>query len=285
MFKIKLDNCGKFKIVVNMLDSLIDESLIIVDKNQFRILAMDPSRIAIFRMILKKSSFASFVVKKKTEFGISFNDMNKIFTRINADNSVEFSFNEEDNILFITAKKEGVGRKRTFRLNAIDIDYSEDSFNLEKVYGHKYIGNMLFDNDNFYLLEDAIKDGMIYSEKLEIITDKESVQFISRGQVGEMNYELQAEELTDYSLDKCQASFSLTYLNKIIKLKNVGDLIELHIDIDYPLKIDFELGGGDDIIILVGPLVDNDLDFEDDIDMDDDIDTDELDTKEFDTEE
>ena len=269
MFTIKLENCGKFKIVVNMLASLIDESLIIVDKNQFRILAMDPSRISIFRMILKKSSFVSFKVKEKTEFGISFDDMNKIFTRIDADNSVEFSFNEEDNILRITAKKEGVGRKRTFRLNAIDIEYSEDSFDLKKVFGHEYISNMLFDNDNFYLLEDAIKDGMIYSEKLEIITDKESIQFISRGQVGEMNYDLKADELTDYTLDKCQASFSLVYLNKIIKLKGVGALIELHIDSDYPLKVDFELGGGDDIVILVGPLVDDDLDdFDDDLDMD-----------------
>lgn len=270
MFNIKLENCGKFKIIVGMLDSLIGDALIVVDKNQFKILAMDASRISIFRMIMKKKSFVSFDVKEKTSFGVSFNDLNKIFVRIEADNSVEFSFNEDDNVFRITAKRKDVGRKRTFRINAIDMEYSEDSIDLKKIFGHEYISNMLFDNDNFYLFEDAVKDGLIYSEALIIKTDKKNIQFISRGQVGEMNYELEVDELTDYELDKCQASFSLKYLSKIIKLKNVGSLIEIHIDADYPLKMDFELGDGGDIIILVGPLVDED-DFDDD-DFDDDID-------------
>lgn len=268
MFNIKMENCGKFKTIIGMLDSLIGDALIVVDSDYFKILAMDASRIAIFQMIMKKKSFVSFKTNEKSSFGVSFNDLNKIFTRIEADNSIELSFNEEDNIFRITAKKKEVGRKRTFRINTVDVEYTEESISLEKVFGHEYKSSMLFNNDNFYLIEDAVKDGMIYSEKLEIITDKESIQFISRGQVGEMNYELDAEELTDYDMDKCRASFSLKYLNNIMKLKNIGNLIEFHIDFDYPLKIDFELGGGDDIRILVGPLVEQDSDdFDDDIDM------------------
>jgi proliferating cell nuclear antigen len=269
MFKIKLENCKLLKEIIDVLDTMIGTSLFIVNKNEFRLLAMDPSRISIFRMVLKKSTFSKFELDEKTTIAIDLFDLNKIFRRIDAGTSVELIFDGKDNRLQIIAEKKKVARKRTFKLSTMDLPYSEENIDLTKIFAHESKSSMVFTPEDFYLFEDAVKDGMIYSEKLTIKTEPKKILFYSYGNAGEMEYEIIPDELTDYTLEKCQCSYSLTFLNNIIKLKSVGTLIDIQIDDDYPLKMIIELGNGNGIIVMLGPLVDTeDLDdFEDDINM------------------
>jgi proliferating cell nuclear antigen len=263
-FTLKLENSRILKGIVETLASIIDETEFRVTPKDFTISAMDPSRICLLKLAIRKENFDDFKCDKESKVGLNLDDLDKILKRSAANDSVEIDFNEKDQKIKIQMQREGVSRKRTFSLALLDIDIEEIPMdNLLKI---EYPSKWVIDPE---FLVEAIKDAEIYSEILNMTaTEGQGLIFSSTGQIGEMEYDLNEDDLIETDINGTSSgAYSLTFLKAILKIASITEKLEISLKTDHPLKMIFNLLEGGELSYFLAPRVEE-VEFEDDDDMD-----------------
>jgi len=256
MFSIKKENSKILKTIVEALGAIIDETAFKITPNEFIITAMDPSRICLLKLIIKKEHFDEYNCEKETKIGLNLEDLDKILKRSSTNDSVEIDFNEKDQKIKISMKRGEASRKRTFSLALLDVDIEEIPMdNLLKI---EYPSTWEFDPD---FLVEAMKDAEIYSEILNVKTEEgKGLTFNSSGQIGEMTYEIELSELFGAILQgTTTGAYSLTFLKTIMKLAPITEKLEISLKTDHPLKFKFHLLEGGELYYFLAPRVDEEL--------------------------
>ena len=263
-FTLKLENSRILKGIVETLASIIDETEFRVTPKEFTISAMDPSRICLLKLSLKKDDFDDYQCSKESKVGLNLDDLDKILKRSAANDSVEIDFNETDQKIKIKMQREGLSRTRTFSLALLDIDIEEIPMdNLLKI---EYPSNWVIAPD---FLVEAIKDAEIYSEILNINANEgQGLIFSSSGQIGEMEYDLNEDDLIESELKgSSSGAYSLTFLKAILKIASITEKLEISLKTDHPLKMNFDLLEGGKLSYFLAPRVEEE-EFNEDEDMD-----------------
>jgi proliferating cell nuclear antigen len=264
-FVLKVDNSKILRAIIETLSSIIDETMIVVTPKEFRIEAMDPSRICLLKLVIKKEGFDDFECNKACKIGLNLDDFDKILKRSSSNDSITLEYQEEEQKIKIKMKREGSTRTRTFSLALIDIEYEEVPMdNLLKI-EFDAIWDMNIDHFN-----EALKDAEIYSEVLNLkATENEGLLFSSSGQIGEMEYNFDLEDLFESDISgENKGAYSLTFLKSILKIAAITENFKISLKTDHPLKIEFGLLEGGGLNYFLAPRVeeaefDND---EDDLD-------------------
>jgi len=264
-FQLKINNSKLLKGIIETLSSIIDETQIHVDPNEFTITAMDPSRICILKFTMKKEHFDEYKCKKEVNIGINLQDLDKILKRSSANDNISIDFEEDDQKIKLQMKRENSSRARTFSLALLDLEYEE--IPMTSLLGIEYHSKLNIDPS---ILIEACKDAEIYSEVLTITSkEKEGLSLKSSGQIGESNYEIGIDELEHSELNgEDQSTYSLTFLKSILKVSSITKHLELLLRQDHPLKMIFELEMGGELLYFLAPRVDQDEYNEDSIDTD-----------------
>jgi len=263
-FTLKLENSRILKGIVETLASIIDETEFRVTPKEFTISAMDPSRICLLKLSIKKDDFDDYQCSKESKVGLNLDDLDKILKRSAANDSVEINFNETDQKIKIKMQREGVSRTRTFSLALLDIDIEDIPMdNLLKI---EYPSNWVLDPE---FLVEAIKDAEIYSEILNINANEgQGLIFSSSGQIGEMEYDLSEDDLIESELQgSSSGAYSLTFLKAILKIASITEKLEISLKTDHPLKMNFDLLEGGKLSYFLAPRVEEE-EFDEDDDMD-----------------
>jgi proliferating cell nuclear antigen len=264
-FKLKLENSRILKGIIETLASIIDETEFVVTPKELAISAMDPSRICLLKLSIKKGNFDGYECSKESKVGLNLDDLDKILKRSANEDQLEIDFSEKENKVKIKMKREGSSRTRTFSLALLDIDIEE--IPMENLLAIEYPTN--FTIDPTFLVE-AIKDAEIYSEILNIKAEEgQGLVFSSTGQIGEMEYDLNQEDLLESNIsDVNSGAYSLTFLKAILKIASITEKLEISLRTDHPLKMIFNLLEGGELSYFLAPRVEE-ADFdEDDDDMD-----------------
>ena len=263
-FTLKLENSRILKVIVETLASIIDETEFRVTPKEFTISAMDPSRICLLKLSIKKDDFDAYDCSKESKVGLNLDDLDKILKRSATSDSVEITFNETDNKIKIKMQREGVSRTRTFSLALLEIDIEEIPMdNLLKI---EFPSKWVIETD---FLVEAIKDAEIYSEILNINANEgEGLKFSSSGQIGEMEYDLTEDDLTESDLEgSSSGAYSLTFLKAILKIASITEKLEISLKTDHPLKMNFDLLEGGKLNYFLAPRVEEE-EFAEDEDFD-----------------
>ncbi len=263
-FTLKIENSRILKGIIETLSSIIDETEFRVSPSEFTISAMDPSRICLLKLSIKKENFDEYKCKKESKVGLNLDDLDKILRRSAVNDTIEIDFNEEEQKIKIKMTREGSSRSRTFSLALLDIEYEEIPMdNLLKI---EYNSKWVTDPE---LLVEAIKDAEIYSEILNMkSTEGQGLTFSSSGQIGEMNYEIGLDELIDSDINESSsAAYSLTFLKAILKIASITEKLEISLRTDHPLKMVFNLLEGGELFYFLAPRVEEE-EYEEDEDMD-----------------
>jgi len=263
-FTLKLENSRILKGIVETLASIIDETEFRVTPKEFTISAMDPSRICLLKLSIKKDNFDDYKCSKDSKVGLNLDDLDKILKRSAANDAVEIDFNEKDQKIKIKMQREGTSRTRTFSLALLDIDIEE--IPMENLLNIEYSSKWVIDPD---FLVEAIKDAEIYSEILNIKSiEDQGLVFSSTGQIGEMNYELELDELIETDITGTSSgAYSLTFLKSILKISSITEKLEISLKTDHPLKMIFDLLEGGELFYFLAPRVEE-AEFDEDEDMD-----------------
>jgi proliferating cell nuclear antigen len=262
-FTMKLDNSKVIKGIVDTLSSIIDETEFLVDPDKFVIQAMDPSRICLLNLTMRSEVFDEFECGKLTKIGLNLDDLSKIMKRATSNDSIELGFDPARNKMKVIMEREGTSKKRTFSLSILDIDMEE--IPMDNLNAIEYPSS--FKIDPAFLIE-AIKDAEIYSEILKLkVIEGEGLTFSSSGQIGEMVYSLNLDDLlgTDFN-GKGKGQYSLVFLKSIMKISKITEMLEISLKTDHPLKFEFTLLEGGDMLYYLAPRVE-DTEFDDE-DMD-----------------
>ncbi len=263
-FTLKLENSRVLKGIVETLASIIDETEFRVTPKEFTISAMDPSRICLLKLSIKKDDFDEYECSKESKVGLNLDDLDKILKRSAANDTVEINFDEAEQKIKIKMQREGVSRTRTFSLALLDIDIEEIPMdNLLKI---EYPSKWVIETD---FLVEAIKDAEIYSEILNINANEgKGLKFSSSGQIGEMEYDLNEDDLIESQLQgSSSGAYSLTFLKAILKIASITEKLEISLKTDHPLKMNFDLLEGGELSYFLAPRVEEE-EFADDDDMD-----------------
>ena len=263
-FTLKLENSRILKGIVETLASIIDETEFRVTPKEFTISAMDPSRICLLKLSIKKDNFDDYKCSKDSKVGLNLDDLDKILKRSAANDAVEIDFNEKDQKIKIKMQREGTSRTRTFSLALLDIDIEE--IPMENLLNIEYSSKWVINTD---FLVEAIKDAEIYSEILNIKSiEDQGLVFSSTGQIGEMNYELELDELIETDITGTSSgAYSLTFLKAILKISSITEKLEISLKTDHPLKMIFDLLEGGELFYFLAPRVEE-AEFDEDEDMD-----------------
>jgi len=267
-FVLKVENSRILRAIIETLSSIIDETTIVVTPKEFTIEAMDPSRICMLKLVIKKEGFDDFECNQACKIGLNLDDFDKILKRSSSNDSITLEYQEEEQKIRIKMKREGSTRSRTFSLALIDVEYEEVPMdNLLKIeFGA--IWDMNIDHFN-----EALKDAEIYSEILNVkATEGEGLLFSSSGLIGEMEYNFDLDELFESDISgENKGAYSLIFLKSILKIAAITENFKISLKTDHPLKIEFGLLEGGGLKYFLAPRVE-----EAELDDDTDDDTDEF---------
>ncbi|MFW9882523.1 MAG: proliferating cell nuclear antigen (pcna) [Candidatus Thorarchaeota archaeon] len=263
-FTLKLENSRILKGIVETLASIIDETEFRVTPKDFTISAMDPSRICLLKLSIKKENFDGYICAKESKVGLNLDDLDKILKRSAANDSVEIEFNEADQKIKIKMQREGMSRSRTFSLALLDIEIEE--IPMDNLLRIEYPSRWVIEPE---FLVEAIKDAEIYSEILNITAEEgQGLIFSSMGQIGEMEYDLGEDDLIENDISGTSSgAYSLTFLKAILKIASITEKLEISLKTDHPLKMNFNLLEGGELSYFLAPRVEE-AEFEEDDDMD-----------------
>jgi len=263
-FVLKVENSRILRAIIETLSSIIDETTIVVTPKEFTIDAMDPSRICLLKLVIKKEGFDAFECNKACKIGLNLDDFDKILKRSSSNDSITLEYQEEEQKIKIKMKREGSTRTRTFSLALIDVEYEEVPMeNLLKI-EFNAIWDMNIDHFN-----EALKDAEIYSEILNLkATEGEGLLFSSSGQIGEMQYNFDLEDLFESDISgENKGAYSLTFLKSILKIAAITENFKMSLKTDHPIKIEFGLLDGGALKYFLAPRVEE-AEFDDDTDDD-----------------
>ncbi len=251
-FTIKLDNSRILKGIIETLSSIIDETEFRVSPEEFTISAMDPSRICLLKLSLKKENFSEYTCKEDVKVGLNLDDLDKILKRSSADDKLIIEYSESEQKIKIKMQREESSRTRTFSLALLDINMEE--IPMENLLKIEYPSRWVINTD---LLVEAIKDAEIYSEILNIkAAENKGLQFNSSGQIGEMEYALAKDELIESEITgNNSGAYSLTFLKAILKIATITEKLEISLKTDHPLKMIFKLLEGGELSYFLAPRV------------------------------
>ncbi|MFX1411330.1 MAG: hypothetical protein ACFFA6_13350, partial [Promethearchaeota archaeon] len=98
--------------------------------------------------------------------------------------------------------------------------------------------------------------------------EKQGLIFSSSGQIGEMEYNLNEDDLLDSNLSGTSSgSYSLTFLKAILKIGSITEKLEISLKSDHPLKMIFNILEGGELSYFLAPRVEE-VEFDEDEDMD-----------------
>lgn len=265
-FTLKINDGRALKVIIETLSTIIDETEIRVTSKEFTIVAMDPSRICLLKLSIGKENFDSYKCTKKSKVGINLDDLNKILKRCSQKDSIVLSYTSDDQKIKLQMQREDTSRKRTFSLALLDIEI--DDIPIDNLLKINYPTSWSMDPS---ILVEAIKDATIYSEILQIVSEEKGLVFSSYGQIGEMEYQLGEDLLTEFTNDgKSSGSYSITFLNNILKLSSVTKNLKLLLKTDHPIHMSFDLIDDSKLEYFLAPRVEE-VDFDDNDDYDDDF--------------
>lgn len=268
-FSLKLDDSRILRGIIETLASFIEESEFKVSPKEFEITAFDDSMVSLLKFSMKKEDFDGYNCSKEFKISLNLDDLDKILKRSATDDTIEVEFQESEQKIKIKMKKRDSKRVRTFSLSLLDTDKQEVSIdNLQKI---DYFVNWVMSPPDFTpnLLVEAIKDAEIYSDILNVKADeKTGLVFNSTGQIGEMEYNIELDDLPEKKIKETEmGAYSITFLKKILKLASITEKLEIFLKTDYPLKMIFTLLNGGILNYFLAPRVEKD-EFEEDEDMD-----------------
>lgn len=256
-FKIKMENPKMLKSLVETLSGIIDETIFKITPNEFSLKAMDPSRICIFQVNIEKENFENFKCDKTVEIGLNLVDFNKILKRISNNDTITIENDNQNQKIKIKSKSDARSRTKSFSLSIIDLEIKE--IPIENLKNMEYPSYWKMNPD--FLLE-AIKDAEIYSESIIIQnTIHDNLIFKTTGMIGEMEYELDDEQMSDsFFRGEQSGEYMSTFLKSILKIISITQSFEISLKTDNPIKFDIDLLDGGKLIYFQAPKVDNDLD-------------------------
>ncbi len=233
MFKLVMGDPKTLKNIMDAIVSLIDEGPMEIDKEEVRVKAVDPSQIAMVSLTIPKDAFMEYDVTEPVIVGLNFSNLVKILNRARTGDKLELTLEDNQFVVKFISKK----RKRTFHVPVIE---TRDIIRKEPNVEPEAVVKMLCS-----AFKDSLKDAVLVSSYMALEVHPDKFIFDAKGDSGKLVIEIEKddENIREFTcdLDSVRASFSIQYLENIVKACPDTNVLELYLATNKALKIQYNI--------------------------------------------
>ncbi|MGC8953870.1 MAG: DNA polymerase sliding clamp [Desulfurococcus sp.] len=250
MFKAVYPNASKMKYITQAIAKITDEAPIYVTQEglEVRVLSPDKSMLSIVR--IPAMSFEEYSVEGEESFIVASTDLNKIMRRGTRNDVLVMELDRAGNVLNMVFRDRKTGLERVFQLELLPrTPEPVPELNIElgvvvKMMAEDYM-NIIGDLKT--IGEEAI---FAYEEnKLKISSSEQQKEYVGVFTEGSPLLYLYS------SVEKARAVYSIDLLAVTVKPASASKQVTISFDTDKPVKVEYELAGGGQLIYWVVPRV------------------------------
>lgn len=234
MFEIVFDNAKIFKDCVDALVTLIDEGEFHITKEGIKLMALDPTQIAMVDFVYPKSALEKYEVPSETKIGLNLEDLSKITSRVRPGEKLVVKLDKSGSRLELTFKG-----KTTRRFNLPLLDVSGAAPKKPKIEFDCRV------KMNGSTLKEGLKDASLISSHVVLKANKEGFEISATGDKGEVLIEAKKEDdvLLEHTVNaESRSMYPLEYLNDLLKTTESEAVVMLDLKTDHPLRIEYPIG-------------------------------------------
>lgn len=245
MFKAQLKS-ETLKGLVNMISTLIDEVKFTVSPEGLSLKAVDPAHVAMVELMVENGAFESYEADE-TELGI---DLDKVKDVLKLASSGDIISMEQDADHGRLIFKIG---NITRRMSLVDTS----SMNDVKVPQLKLSSTVKVPVSE---LQRGIKASESISDHISLIAEGETFELLCEGDTDSANLTLDSSSLESINApSRVSSMFPLDYFSNFIKAIPSDVVVEIELDTDYPVIINFDLAGDNGKVkYLLAPRIESD---------------------------
>jgi proliferating cell nuclear antigen len=215
LFEVEVSRIDPFRSLVKALSVIVEEGTFIMNEAQIKLLAMDPSHVAMVDFELPSSFFDSYKCEGEPKLSINIKEFLRFLDRVDRDEQVRIVLNEEKARLVIHCKRGGHSRR--FEMPILEP-----------------------------LDEEVPQPKIFFKGKARVTSD--ALRINAEGDMGSSfsEWEADSDDILELKVDEnSNATFTLSYLQDIANAAGANsEVATIELSTDMPIKMDFEIPQG-----------------------------------------
>lgn len=238
MFEVEVSRIEPFRNLVKALSVIVEEGTFNMDEAQVKLLAMDPSHVAMVDFELPQEFFDKYACEGESRLTINIGEFLKFLDRVERDEQVTVRLDEDQARLVIRCRRGGHTRRFMMPI----LEPLDEEVPQPRIF-FKSSARILTQS-----LRRAIRDASLVSEHVKLEVDADDFRISATGDMGSAlsDWERDSDELLDLKAEEASAAtFTLSYLQDIVNaVAASSEVATLELSTDMPIKMDFELPQG-----------------------------------------
>ena len=238
MFEVEVSRIDPFRSLVKALSVIVEEGTFVMNEAQIKLLAMDPSHVAMVDFELPSEFFDAYKCDGEPKLSINIKEFLRFLDRVDRDEQVRIVLNEEKARLVIHCKRGGHSRRFEMPI----LEPLDEEVPQPKIF---FKGKVRITSD---ALRMAIRDANLVSEHVKVEMEERLLKVNAEGDMGSSFSELQkdSDDVLELKVDEdSNATFTLSYLQDIANAAGANsEVVTIELSTDMPIKMDFEIPQG-----------------------------------------
>lgn len=235
MFEIEVSRIDPFRSLVKALSVIVEEGTFTMNEAQLKLLAMDPSHVAMVDFELPGEFFDSYKCEGEPKLSINIKEFLRFLDRVDKDEQVRIVLNQDKARLIIHCKRGGHSRRFEMPI----LEPLDEEVPQPKIF-FKAKARITTD-----ALRMAFRDANLVSEHVKVEVEDDVFKINAVGDMGSAfsEWEKDSDDLLDLKIDEnSSATFTLSYLQDISNAAGANsEVVTLELSTDMPIKMDFEI--------------------------------------------
>ena len=238
MFEIEVSRIDPFRSLVKALSVIVEEGTFVMNEGQIKLLAMDPSHVAMVDFELPSTFFDSYKCEGEPKLSINIKEFLRFLDRVDRDEQVRIVLNEENARLVIHCKRGGHNRRFEMPI----LEPLDEEVPQPKIF---FKGKVRITSDAVRM---AIRDANLVSEHVKMEMVEGLLKVNAEGDMGSSfsEWEANSDDVLELKVDEdSSATFTLSYLQDIANAAGANsEVVTIELSTDMPIKMDFEIPVG-----------------------------------------
>lgn len=238
MFEAELSNVEPFRNLIKAISVVVEEGSFRINEEQMRLLAMDPSHVAMVDFELPKEFFDRYSASGEVSLSVNMRELLKFLDRVDRGEQLKVKLDEEQSRIILECRRGG--HLRTFTIPLLEP--MEEEAPSPKIF-FKASARALTQS-----LRRAIRDAALVSEHVRIEISAKELRIQASGEAGSVSsvWEIGADDLLELRVQEdSRATFTISYLQDMINAAAMSsEVTSIELSTDMPIKMNFELPQG-----------------------------------------
>jgi proliferating cell nuclear antigen len=235
LFEVEVSRIDPFRSLVKALSVIVEEGTFIMNEAQVKLLAMDPSHVAMVDFELPSGFFDRYECEGEPKLSINIKEFLRFLDRVDRDEQVRIELNEEKARLVIHCKRGGHSRRFEMPI----LEPLDEEVPQPKIF---FKGKARVTSDAIRM---AIRDASLVSEHVKVEMEEGMLKISAEGDMGSSfsEWESNSDDILELKVDESSsATFTLSYLQDIANAAGANsEVATIELSTDMPIKMDFEI--------------------------------------------